>query len=63
MTKAAMLQVYDKMGLVPHMQVHDELNYSVESLDQAQEIQWHMEHCVDITVPMLADLDYGDTWK
>lgn len=63
MTKAAMLKVYNEMGLIPHMQVHDELNYSVESEGQAQEIKHWMENCCDLTVPMLADLDYGDTWK
>ena len=63
MTKSAMLAVYEKLGLVPHMQVHDELNYSVESEEQAREIQRVCETCVDIEVPIKADLDLGEHWK
>jgi DNA polymerase I-like protein with 3'-5' exonuclease and polymerase domains len=62
MTKEAMVRVYSAMGLVPCMQVHDELNYIIDNYDQALEIKHHMENCVDLTVPIKADLDWGDAW-
>lgn len=63
MTKAAMRAVEQGLGLIAYMQVHDELNYGVDSLEQAQQIQKIMENCVDMKVPIKADLDYGDSWK
>lgn len=64
MTKAAMLLVYREMGKVPHMQVHDELNYSVKNEAEALKIKYLMEHAIpEITVPMKADLDLGERWK
>jgi DNA polymerase I-like protein with 3'-5' exonuclease and polymerase domains len=62
MTKAAMVRVYEETGHVPYMQVHDELNYPVDTLEQAEEIKHHMENCVDLQVPIKADLDYGKSW-
>lgn len=62
MTKMAMLKIYREMGLVPHIQVHDELNYSVESETQAREIKRCMETCVELTVPIVADLSIGPSW-
>jgi DNA polymerase I-like protein with 3'-5' exonuclease and polymerase domains len=62
MTKAAMVRVWDMMRLVPVMQVHDELNFILDNYDQALEIKHHMETCVDLTVPIKADLDWGDSW-
>lgn len=63
MTKAAMLRVHDELGLVPYMQVHDELNYGVESQKQASEVKRCMEECVEMLVPVKTDLSYGDHWK
>lgn len=62
MTKFAMVRVFEQTGLVPYMQVHDELNYPVDNEAEALDIKHHMENCVDITVPIKADLDYGDSW-
>lgn len=62
MTKAAMVRVYEQTGFVPVMQVHDELNYLLRNIDQANEIKYHMETCVDLTVPIKADLDWGQAW-
>jgi DNA polymerase I-like protein with 3'-5' exonuclease and polymerase domains len=63
MTKAAMIAVHEKLGLIPHMQVHDELNYSVENEEQAREIQRVCETCVEMELPIKADLDLGEHWK
>jgi len=62
MTKFAMVRVYEEMGLVACMQVHDELNFTVDCEDTALEIKRHMESCVDLTVPIKADLTYGKAW-
>ena len=50
------------MGHVPHLQIHDELDYSVESDAQSQEIQDLMVNCVDLVVPLKVDVEYGDNW-
>jgi DNA polymerase I-like protein with 3'-5' exonuclease and polymerase domains len=63
MTKAAMLKVWKELGLVPHMQVHDELNYSVPDQDTANMIRLCMETCVDTSTPMLAEMELGGNWK
>lgn len=62
MTKYAMVKVKRELGLVPFMQVHDELNYPCESREQAEAIQRCMENCVDLKVPIKADLDLGTNW-
>jgi len=62
MTKKAMLTVYNETGLVPHLQVHDELDYSVESEEQAHKIKALMETCVKLKVPIKADLTLGNSW-
>jgi DNA polymerase I-like protein with 3'-5' exonuclease and polymerase domains len=62
MTKKAMLTVYNETGLVPHLQVHDELDYSVESEEQANKIKSLMETCVKLKVPIKADLTLGNSW-
>ena len=62
MTKKAMLTVYNETGLVPHLQVHDELDYSVESEEQANKIKHLMETCVKLKVPIKADLTLADSW-
>jgi len=64
MTKAAMLKVWKELGLVPHLQVHDELNYSISHKLEAYEIQRCMENCIDtLTVPMLAEPSISDRWS
>lgn len=63
MTKFAMLKVFNELGHIPYMQVHDELNYPVSNEDEAQAIKQCMETCVDISVPIKVDLDYGTSWK
>lgn len=63
MTKAAMLKVERELGFIPFMQVHDELNYPCDSMDDALAIKQCMETCVDISVPIKVDLDWEDTWS
>ncbi len=63
MTKAAMVQIYKELKRIPLLTVHDELDYSVPSEVEATSIQYRMENCVDITVPMYAELSLGRHWK
>jgi DNA polymerase I-like protein with 3'-5' exonuclease and polymerase domains len=61
MTKLAMRDLW-KEGLVPHLQVHDELDYSVETEEQAQLIIDKMVNCVELKVPLVVDYEKGQTW-
>lgn len=63
MTKSAMLQIWRETGKVPYMQVHDELNYWVESEDEGLALQKMAENCVKMEVPIRADMTIGGHWK
>jgi len=60
-TKKAMLAIY-KEGLVPMLQMHDELDFSSDcekDMDMVKEI---METCVPLRVPVVVDTDIGRDW-
>jgi DNA polymerase I-like protein with 3'-5' exonuclease and polymerase domains len=59
MTKKAMIELY-KEGIIPHIQVHDELDISVS--DNAKKIKEIMEHAVNLEVPNKVDYEYGSNW-
>ena len=61
MTKKAMLDLY-KEGIIPHIQVHDELDISVENKAQAKKIINIMENAVDLEVPNKVDYESGPNW-
>jgi len=61
MTKMAMKMLYDE-GIVPHIQVHDELDFSVSSDAEISKIKDIMEHCVEMRVPIKVDIDLGPNW-
>jgi DNA polymerase I-like protein with 3'-5' exonuclease and polymerase domains len=61
MTKKAMLELY-KEGIIPHIQVHDELDISVESPKHAQKIKSIMEDAVKLEVPNKVDYESGVNW-
>ena len=61
MTKKAMLELY-KEGIVPHIQVHDELDLSIESPNHADKIKEIMEHAVSLEVPNKVDYESGPNW-
>ena len=60
-TKAAMLQIYES-GVVPLLQIHDELACSVQSAEQAQNISRIMEQALPLKVPSKCDIDLGPSW-
>jgi len=61
MTKKAMIELY-KEGIIPHIQVHDELDISVENSEHAEKIKNIMESAVDLEVPNKVDYEYGPNW-
>ena len=60
-TKAAMVALADE-GILPMIQVHDELDVSVESEDQAKKITEIMQDCVKLEVPSVVDAEFGPNW-
>ena len=61
MTKKAMVELY-KEGLIAHIQIHDELDFSIESEEQAKRIKDVMENAVDLEVPNKIDYESGPNW-
>ena len=61
MTKQSMLALY-REGIVPHIQIHDELDISVESPEQAEKIINIMEAAVELEVPNKVDFEEGTNW-
>jgi len=50
-TKKAMVDVYEKLGITPLLQMHDELNCSVKSDKEGVDVKNIMETCVKLEVP------------
>jgi DNA polymerase I-like protein with 3'-5' exonuclease and polymerase domains len=61
MTKKSMLDLY-KEGIVAHIQIHDELDISVESPEQAKKIVEIMENAVKLEIPNKVDYESGKNW-
>jgi len=61
MTKMAMLALYQE-GVIPHVQIHDELDISVASLEDADKIIRIMEEAVELQVPNKVDYEEGSCW-
>ena len=61
MTKKAMVDLYNE-GIVPHIQIHDELDISIQSEEQSNKIIEIMENAVSLEVPNKVDYESGKTW-
>jgi len=61
MTKKAMIELY-KEGIIPHIQVHDELDISVKDKQHAELIKSVMESAVSLEVPNKVDYESGPNW-
>jgi len=62
MTKQAMLDLY-REGIVPHIQIHDELDISVKKgSNQHLKIIEIMENAVTLKIPNKVDYEHGDSW-
>ena len=61
MTKKSMVALY-KNGIIPHIQIHDEVDISIESEKQAEDIIQIMESAVELKVPNKVDYEKGANW-
>jgi DNA polymerase I-like protein with 3'-5' exonuclease and polymerase domains len=61
MTKRAMLECW-RAGIVPMIQMHDELGFSVSSPETAERAAEIMRNAVPTLVPMKVDVEYGRSW-
>lgn len=60
-TKAAMVALH-KAGIRPMLQVHDEVDLSVKSREEAQEAARIMAEAVPLQVPSVIDVEIGPSW-
>ena len=56
-----MLELY-KEGIIPHIQIHDELDISIGDDKQAKRIVQIMEAAVELNVPNKVDYEAGKNW-
>ena len=61
MTKKSMVALYEN-GIIPHIQIHDEVDISVVSDKQAEDIIEIMESAVELKVPNKVDYEKGNSW-
>ena len=61
MTKKAMVDLYEE-GIIAHIQVHDELNCSIDSDGEKNKIKEVMENTVELKVPLKVDAEIGPSW-
>ena len=61
MTKKAMVNLKNE-GLLPMIQIHDELNISFENNKQADRIKKIMEQAVSLKIPNKVDFEDGECW-
>jgi len=61
MTKRAMIDLH-KEGITAHIQIHDELDFSVTNDLEAAKIKDIMENAVDLEVPNKVDYESGPNW-
>jgi len=61
MTKKTMVDLRSE-GILPMIQLHDELDISIESTEQAKKVKEIMENCVELKVPNKVDYEVGDNW-
>ena len=61
MIKKAMIDLH-KEKIIPLIQIHDELNISIESKEQSKKIVEIMEQTVELKVPNKVDYEVGEHW-
>ena len=61
MTKKAMVDLHEK-GIIPHIQIHDELCISIDGGYMANIIQNVMEHAIPLEVKNKVDFESGPNW-
>jgi DNA polymerase I-like protein with 3'-5' exonuclease and polymerase domains len=61
MTKQAMVNIYSE-GIIPLIQIHDEIAVSFTSTDQTKKVASIMEDAVKLNVPSKVDVEVGPSW-
>jgi len=61
MTKLSIIAL-SEAGIVPHIQIHDELDVSVESDEHAKKIVEVMEASIKLEIPNKVDYEFGINW-
>ena len=61
MTKQSMVDLY-KEGILPHIQIHDELCVSIPDAETALKVKKIMEKAIRLKIPNKVDYASGDNW-
>ena len=61
MTKLSIIALSEN-GIIPHIQIHDELDISVEHSEQAKQIVEIMESAIKLEIPNKVDYECGNSW-
>ena len=61
MTKKAMVDLYEK-GIVPHIQIHDELCVSIKDEATRITVQETMENAIQLKINNKVDCKTGSNW-
>lgn len=63
MIKAALVKGYEEDKRVPFITVHDEVGGGVINQEDANKWKYTMENCVNMSVPIKADVTVCDSWR
>ena len=61
MTKKAMVSLYKK-GILPHIQIHDELCISIKNKEEGNTIKTVMEEAISLLIPNKVNYKKGSSW-
>ena len=61
MTKKAMVMLYEK-GIIPHIQIHDELCVSIKDKETRTMVQNTMEQAIKLEINNKVDCEHGPDW-
>jgi DNA polymerase I-like protein with 3'-5' exonuclease and polymerase domains len=61
MTKLSIIALSEN-GIIPHIQIHDELDVSVEHSEQTKQIVEIMESAIKLEIPNKVDYECGSNW-
>jgi DNA polymerase I-like protein with 3'-5' exonuclease and polymerase domains len=61
MTKLAMREIY-RNGQLPMLQMHDELDMSINTEKEWRDVKQAMVEAVRLEVPVMVDCEFGKTW-
>lgn len=60
--KMAIIEVYNEMGTVPLLTVHDETDYNIYEEEHAYQIAEIMENAIEMSVPQVVEPELGINW-